>query len=378
MVKELIAGSFTDSYWVTAELSEVRVAARGHCYLELVEQGEQGEHGAAPIAKARAVVYSGLFPMLKQAFEQQTGQLFRAGLKVQLEVEVSFHEAYGYSLVVRDIDPTYTMGSLAQKRKEILAQLESDGVIGMNKALQLPRPLQRIAVVSSATAAGYGDFCNQLDNNAGGYAFSHKLFASAMQGDTTGSSIIAALDSIAAESDKWDAVVIIRGGGAVSDLAGFEDYALAANCAQFPLPVIVGIGHERDTTVLDFVAHTSLKTPTAVAAFLIERMDDEARQLRNCERIGQLALRLLDLRRSQLQQSDQALRAALRQYQQALRYRLEIIERTVAHYNPANILRLGYSITRLNGKAVTSAAALKQGDALVTQFADGTAESTVR
>ncbi|MBP5629734.1 MAG: exodeoxyribonuclease VII large subunit [Bacteroidaceae bacterium] len=375
MVKELIAGSFTDSYWVTAELSEVRVAARGHCYLELVEQSE---HSAAPIAKARAVVYSNLFPMLKQAFEQQTGQVFRAGLKVQLEVEVSFHEAYGYSLVVRDIDPTYTMGSLAQLRKEILTRLERDGVIGMNKTLPLPRPLQRIAVISSATAAGYGDFCNQLDNNAGGYAFSHKLFAATMQGDTTGQSIIAALDVIAAESDRWDAVVIIRGGGAVSDLAGFEDYALAANCAQFPLPVIVGIGHERDTTVLDFVAHTSLKTPTAVAAFLIERMDDEARQLRNCERIGQLAIRLLDLRRSQLQQSDQALRSALRQYQQALRYRLEMIERTVAHYNPANILRLGYSITRLNGKAVTSAAALKQGDTLTTQFADGTAESTVK
>ncbi|MDO4951845.1 MAG: exodeoxyribonuclease VII large subunit [Bacteroidales bacterium] len=375
MVKELIADSFTDSYWVTAELSEVRAATRGHCYLELVEQGE---HSAAPIAKARAVIYSNLFPLLKQTFEEATGQVFRSGLKVQLEVSISFHEAYGYSLVVRDIDPTYTLGAMEQLRRQILLQLEREGVLEMNKELVLPRPLQRIAVISSATAAGYGDFCNQLDNNAQGYAFRHQLFPALMQGDGTARSVIGALEAIANEADRWDAVVIIRGGGAVSDLAGFENYDLAANCAQFPLPVIVGIGHDRDTTVLDFVANTSLKTPTAVAAFLIERMDEEAGILRNYERIGQMAVRFLESRRGQVQQLELGLRSALRQYMQTLHYSLDTFERAIAHYDPVNILRLGYSITRLNGKAVASVSALADGDMLTTQFADGTATSVVK
>ena len=375
LVKELIEGSFTDTYWVTAELSEVRVAGRGHCYMELVEQGDQG---AAPRAKARAIVYANLYPLLKITFEEATGQVLRAGLKVQLEVEISFHEAYGYSLIVRDIDPAYTLGSLAQRRREILQQLEQEGVLEMNKSLVLPRPLQRIAVISSATAAGYGDFCQQLDRNLQGYAFCHQLFPAIMQGESAARSIIHALDSIAAEQDRWDAVVIIRGGGAVSDLAGFEDYELAANCAQFPLPVIVGIGHDRDTTVLDFVAHTSQKTPTAVAAFLIDRMDAEARMLSNYERISQLAVRLLDQRNGQVVQMEQGLRMALRHYQQNLHYRLDVLERAVNHYNPDNILRLGYSITRINGKAVTSASALKQGDIIITQFADGTAHSEIK
>jgi len=280
LVKELLTDSFTDTYWVTAELSEVRVSAKGHCFLELVEKGERG---SAPVAKAHAVIMSYLFPMLKMTFEEATGQSLVAGLKVQLEVAVSFNEVYGYSLVVKDIDPDYTMGSLARLRKEILEHLERDGVIDMNKELTLPRPLQRIAVVSSATAAGYGDFCNQLNNNVQGYRFVYRLFPAVMQGETTAASVISALDDIAAEYEQWDAVAIIRGGGAVSDLAGFEDYDLAAYCAQFPLPIITGIGHERDTTVLDFVANTHLKTPTAVAAFLIEQMDEEARWIETIE-----------------------------------------------------------------------------------------------
>jgi exodeoxyribonuclease VII large subunit len=267
---------------------------------------------------------------------------------------------------------------MEQLRRQILLQLEREGVLEMNKELVLPRPLQRIAVISSATAAGYGDFCNQLDNNAQGYAFCHQLFPALMQGDGTARSVIGALDAIANEVDRWDAVVIIRGGGAVSDLAGFENYDLAANCAQFPLPVIVGIGHDRDTTVLDFVANTSLKTPTAVAAFLIERMDEEAGILRNYERIGQMAVRFLESRRGQVQQLELGLRSALRQYMQTLHYSLDTFERAIAHYDPVNILRLGYSITRLNGKAVASVSALADGDMLTTQFVDGTATSVVK
>ena len=420
LVKETLSCSFTDTYWITAELSEVRPSVKGYCFLELVEKAERG---SAPRAKAGAVIYSNIFPMLRLTFEEATGQLFCAGIKVQLKVQVAFSEIYGYSLVVKDIDPAYTLGSMAQLRKEILDRLMQEGVIDINRSLCLARPLQRIAVISSATAAGYGDFCNQLDRNVQGYAFSHRLFPAVMQGESTAVSIIAALDQIAAEAELWDAVVIIRGGGAVSDLAGFEDYELAANCVQFPLPIIVGIGHDRDTTVLDFVAHTSLKTPTAVAAFLIERMDDEARELaeiedivcdyvktllarereiyqhlamnfrfladnfytaaehslqRHYERIVNRAVSIVDNSRMHLVHTERSLNVGIRLYMQAARQRLDIMERALLFYNPAKMLSLGYSIVRLNGKAVISASQLNEDDTLVVQFADGEALSVVK
>ena len=419
LIKELIYTSFVDTYWITAELSEVRVSAKGHCFIELIEKQQ---HGSTPMAKAHAVIMNNLYPLLKMDFEETTGQRFCVGLKVQLKVEISFSEIYGYSLIVRDIDPTYTMGSLAQLRKEIIDRLTRDGIVDMNKQLSLPRPLQRIAVVSSATAAGYGDFCNQLDNNSRNFYFNHKLFAATMQGTETAASIIEALDTIASQAEQWDAVVIIRGGGAVSDFAGFENYELAACCAQFPLPIITGIGHERDTTVIDLVANTHLKTPTAVAAFLIDRMTDEAdhldfiestiinhslnviktnkQQLDHClnilnntakfycrrqtDKLSLLYEKLLHRLTLFIKQQQQRLaetqkinETVLKQLQNK-RLHLENMERALSLYDPKRILSLGYSITRSSNRVVKDATQIKEGDTLTTTFANGQATSIVK
>lgn len=418
IVRETIEYTLDQSYWVTAELSEVRLSAKGHCFLELVEKHP---NGSTPIAKAKAVIMSYVYPMIKMSFEEATNQSLCTGLKVQLKVDISFSEVYGYSLIVKDIDPTYTLGSLAQLRKEILDKLTQDGIIDMNKMLTLPRPLQRIAVISSATAAGYGDFCNQLDTNSLGVRFTHKLFQAAMQGADTAFSIIHALDQIAYEADMWDAVVIIRGGGAVSDLAGFEDYDLAACCAQFPLPVITGIGHERDTTVLDFVANTHLKTPTAVAAFLLDQMAMEIQWLKDTEKaiyfgiqqqtqetrtklnnlintINNKARLICHDKENKLsvtyERLCQKLAAIVRQQQLMLpqderiiqlarrtianhQQRLQTTQRALEFYDPMKILNLGYSLTRVNGHVVKSIDDIAVGDTLHTTLAKGEIYSTV-
>ncbi|MBQ8443183.1 MAG: exodeoxyribonuclease VII large subunit, partial [Bacteroides sp.] len=270
LVKRSIRNSMPETYWLQAELSDVRSNYSGHCYLEFIQKDASGNN---LIAKARGTIWSNIYKMLKPYFEQETGQAFASGIKVLVRVSVDFHELYGYSLTVLDIDPTYTVGDMERKRREILRQLEEEGVIDLNKELEMPLLPQRVAVISSATAAGYGDFCNQLANNPRGYGFHTQLFPAIMQGDRVEESVIAALNAIYAQLDCWDVVVIIRGGGATSDLSGFDTYELAANCAQFPLPIITGIGHERDDTVIDLVAHTRVKTPTAAAAFLIACMD---------------------------------------------------------------------------------------------------------
>lgn len=419
MVKELMETTFASELWVRAEISSMSLNARGHCYMELVEKDARS---TTPVAKARAMIWAYAFPMVRQTFENATNQALRAGIKVQVKVKVTFHEAYGYSLIITDIDPTYTMGSMALLRKEIIDHLTRDGILDMNAQLELPRPLQRIAVVSSATAAGYGDFCAQLEHNAGGYAFAIRLFPAVMQGEQTAASVIAALEAIYREVEQWDVVVIIRGGGAVSDLAGFENYDLAACCAQFPLPIITGIGHERDTTVLDYVAHTHLKTPTAVAAFLIERMDAEAAflndaslRVRRCaqelfskqkellsriearmnvaaatftaHRRNQLALmteHITNAASSRIKSEQMRLDNDRRRLLMSARHvadkqitHIQAMERALTLFRPDNILRLGYSITRKDGKAVLNADSLKEGDVLTTTFAHGKTTSCV-
>ena len=417
LVRDTLSATLSDSYWMTAELSEVRVASNGHCYVEFVEKDQFGN---GLIAKARGNIWRNTYALISRNFERETGQRLAPGLKVLVEVQISFHELYGYALTVTDIDPTYTLGDMAQRRKEILAQLEADGVLTLNKELDLPRPLSRIAVISSGTAAGYGDFCNQLENTP--YRFVTELFPAIMQGDRVEESIIAALDHIAAEMNKWDAVVIIRGGGAVSDLNGFDTYLLAANVAQFPLPVLTGIGHERDDTVIDMVAHTRLKTPTAVAAFLIERQRDEAEEIFDLEdRLYQSLNRRLEGEKARFEQKARRFQTAATQYtsrerealirlatrmevktkeylqqQQFLlnnvpqrlksgtdrlltqeKMRLNFIEKNLSMAGPERILKMGFSITLHNGKAVTDAAQLKSGDKLVTRLAKGSIESIV-
>ena len=264
----LIGGALIDAFpstiWVAGEISELKENSRGHCYLELIEKDD-----VEIIARMRANIWSYTYRMLKPYFESTTGQLFTHGLKILVQVTVEFHSSFGLSLNIKDIDPAYTIGGLALRRKEIIERLKSEGVFEMNKDLELPPVPQRIAVISSKTAAGYQDFINQLENNEHGFRFYHRLFDASMQGTEAIPSIIRALERIFVYESFFDVVVIIRGGGAVADLNCFDNYDLALNITQFLLPVITGIGHEKDDTIADMVAHTRMKTPTAAAEFLI-------------------------------------------------------------------------------------------------------------
>lgn len=271
-VRESVRDTFPEGVWVHGEISEIRTGSGGHCYLELIEKDRTGR---TFIAKARAVMWAGVYGMLREYFESVTGQPLAAGMKVQVFVTVDMHEFYGYSLNITDIEPAYTLGEQAMLRKEIIARLEKEGVMNLNKELEMPRLPNRIAVISSATAAGYGDFRDQLLNNPYGLRFSVELFPAVMQGDRVEANIISALGKIYERAGSFDAVVIIRGGGATADLMGFDRYELASHCAQFPIPIISGIGHERDDTVVDMVAWLRVKTPTAAAQWFVNRARSE-------------------------------------------------------------------------------------------------------
>ena len=418
LVRQSIRTCLPDEYWVQAELSDVRANYSGHCYLEFVQKDPKSN---ALLAKARGIIWSNVYMRLRPYFERETGQAFVSGIKVLVKVTVDFHELYGYSLTVVDIDPTYTLGDMARRRREILKRLEDEGVLTLNKELDFPCLTQRIAVISSATAAGYGDFCNQFFHNAWGFVFYVRLFPAIMQGDKVEETIIRALEQIYQEIDHWDAVVIIRGGGATSDLSGFDTYELAAHCAQFPLPVITGIGHERDDTMLDMVSHTRVKTPTAAAEFLISRMREVAEELesyreqirqgvperleREKERLDRWVTRipgkvLMRLQAEQFRQENLARRMQMawqtrlvhEQYRLQLsqrltqavtarlqkeEHRLELLEQQVKAASPEVLLKKGYSITLKNGKAVTDASELQPGDEVQTRLAKGTVNSRI-
>mgnify|MGYP001774903904 FL=1 len=419
LIRRSVQACFPDSYWVQAELSDVRANSSGHCYLEFVQKDPSGN---SLVAKARGIIWSGTYFRLKPYFESETGQAFVSGIKVLVKVSVNFHELYGYSLTVLDIDPVYTLGDMARRRREILSRLQQEGVLTLNKELELPELMQRVAVISSPTAAGYGDFCNQLAHNDFGFVFYTRLFPAVMQGEKVERSVISALDRIYREVDHWDVVVIIRGGGATSDLSGFDTYELAANCAQFPLPVITGIGHERDDTVIDMVAHTRVKTPTAAAEFLVNHLRRTAERLetfaqcvyqevplmlsRERERLDSWMARIparvqMCLQREgfaqerlvkRLEMSVQACLQSERHRQelclqrvenalsvrmQVERHRLELFSQRVKAASPDLLLKRGYSMTLKDGKAVTDASLLQPGDVVETRLAKGRFKSKV-
>ena len=444
LVRETLVLEMPDEYWVEAELSEAR-EVRGHCYMELIQKDE---HSNTPVAKASAKCWASTWQLVKPHFMRVTGQEIHAGMKVLLKVYAQFHESYGFSWIVTDIDPTYTMGDMARKRMEIICQLKEEGVFELQKELQLPMFCQHIAVISSANAAGYGDFVNQLENNEYGFRFHTQLFPAVMQGEGVEQSVIEALNKIfesiecKTESlefasanddsslftlhsslDKFDCVVIIRGGGATSDLSGFDTLALAEHVANFPLPIITGIGHERDESVLDMVSHTRVKTPTAAAAFLIghlkavldaiedaeQRISSIVRQQMDMEKIRLLHLSqqiptLFSLVRSRQEASIDRLQGNLRlsvtRRLQEERHRLDIhshnlmpvIERRLLRerhqldmlnekleaLNPELLLRRGYSITLSGGKVVKDVSILKSGDELETRLSKGTVRSVVK
>ncbi len=280
IVKNAIKACFPERYWIRAELSEVRENYSGHCYVEFIEKDKRTNQ---IIAKARGQIWANRWALIRPYFEKETGTRFERGINVMVEVTVEFHELYGYSLTINDIDPNYTVGDMERLKKEIIERLSQDGILEMNKELEMPEVVNRIAVISSATAAGYEDFMNQLDNNEDGFIFYTALFPAIMQGNMVEKSIIGALNKIYENIDLFDTVVIIRGGGATSELNSFNSYDLALNITQFPIPVIVGIGHERDETVLDIVAHTRVKTPTAAAEFIISHQQEQADIIRDIE-----------------------------------------------------------------------------------------------
>ena len=397
LVRSRLEHAFPEEYWVQAELSDVRSNATGHCYLELIEKDARGNN---LIARARAMIWNQVYRLLKPYFEQETGQAFVSGLKVLVKVTVGFHELYGYSLTILDIDPSYTLGDMARRRREILAKLEEEGVLTLNKELEMPLLPQHIAVISSATAAGYGDFCNQLAGNPYGYVFYPRLFPAMMQGERVEESIIGALNRIYSHAEAWDVVVIIRGGGATSDLSNFDSYLLAANCAQFPLPIITGIGHERDDTVIDAVAHTRVKTPTAAAEYLIARVHESAAVVENsggricqavrwvleyekqqldtyCHRMQMTLVTGLQREHYRLEQWVQHFPLVVRTALEREQHRLQLWEQRVDSLSPDKLLARGYSITLKEGHAVTDAATLSSGDRLVTRMAKGEVRSIV-
>ena len=397
MVRSFVEGSAEEAYWVHGELLEGRAGYGGHFYGELVEKNELT---GAIVAKARITIWARVYNMLALRFQAETGQSLRAGIKVLLKVKLSFSELYGYALNVVDIDGSYTLGDQARRRQEILHRLEEDGIINDNKTLPLPTLLKRIAVVSSASAAGYGDFCRQLLENEWGLAFRLRLFPAVMQGQHVPESVSAALMQIADEADLWDAVVVIRGGGATSDLSDYDSYPLAACVAQHPLPIIIGVGHDRDETVLDHVAHTSVKTPTAAAAFILEHQLEQLSLLNDLQRriplaasakmqsedrrLALLRQRLPSVVALRLQREHQRLeRSSLLLPMSASRvidkekHRLELLSQRLESLNPELLLKRGYTITLHDGKIVTHASQLVPGQSIVTRLQDGEITSVI-
>ena len=372
LIGDQLDNAFPETYWVRCEIASLSEKS-GHLYMDLVEKGQRGLF----VARQRATCWNGRQQMLRAYFEQETGNRLQVGMQVLLEVEVRFHAVYGLSLDVQNIDPQYTLGDLARQRQETIARLQAEGIFDMQRMLSLPTLTRRLAVVSAGDAAGYGDFAHQLEESA--YRFSPTLFPATMQGDRAAQSIIRALEAIADVKEDFDAVVIIRGGGASSDLTCFDDYALAAHCAQFPLPILTGIGHTRDVSVVDMVAYQSLKTPTAVAAFLVERMDEQLARVEQWQqRLLQTAVRQVLLRQHRVEQAEQRLTNSLRMMMLRQNNRIAMLSQRIDTVNPERIYRLGYSLLRKEGKVVKSTRALHSGDTLTAELADGTIALTIQ
>lgn len=419
IVHNLIELGMPDSYWVQAELSQVS-EHNGHCYMELIEKDTTYN---TPIAKASAKCWRNNWMNIRPRFEQITGQSIHSGIKVLLLVRAQFHENYGFSWLVEDIDATFTMGDMARKRMEILATLKNEGVLELQKELELPMFAQHIAVVSSATAAGYGDFCNQLTDNDYGFSFSTELFTAIMQGENVEKSVIAALNAINERAEEFDAVVIIRGGGATSDLSGFDTLALAENVANFPIPIITGIGHERDESVLDIISFKRVKTPTAAAVFLIDNLTNIYTRLTNIQddisdyvkqririeqmkvdslsakipalfsvvkikkeaQLSQIQNRLVNGLQSKTHDEEnhitnlsQNIKPLLRRIITEENHKIDMLAQRSVSFDPQRLLKRGFSITLKDGKAVTDKTQLTSGTEIETRLYKGNIHSIVK
>ncbi len=372
-IEQVLQFELGDTYWVRAEIASL--TERGHCYMELVEKAKNN----TVAAKVRATCWQQVYHLLSAYFATETGQTLSVGMQVLLQVEVSFHAVYGLSLNVVGIDPTFTLGDLARQRQLTIQRLQEDGVMDLQRALTIPSLPRRIAVISAADAAGYGDFCHQLLSNSSGFLFRTQLFPAVMQGDQSPASIIAALEQIAYQVEQYDVVVIVRGGGATTDLRNFDDYSLAFHCANFPLPIIAGIGHTRDVSVVDMVVHTSVKTPTAAAEWLISAMQEQADRLAELQlRLQRIAQHAIRKQQHQLDTLWQSLRFATQRRLHRQRAQLELWAKTIALHSPERIYRMGYTLTTVNGKIVRSIHDVQVGEQLLTHTADGVIQSEVK
>ncbi len=419
LVREVIATDLSMEYWVEAELSEVR-EVRGHCYMELVQKDMFSN---TPVAKASAKCWKSKWMYVRPKFEQITGQYLHTGMKVMLKVYADFHEAYGFSWIVTDINPEYTLGDMAKKRMHIIEQLKREGVFDLQKELEIPMFAQRVAVISSLNAAGFGDFTRQLTDNSYGFKFQVELFPAIMQGEGIEGSVIAALDAINERLDEFDVVVIIRGGGATSDMSGFDTLALAENVANFPLPIITGIGHDRDESVLDMISHTKVKTPTAAAALLVEHLEVVWQMLMEAENelvtVAQHRIENEKQRLSHIAEKIPVLFSLVKtHYENVLdkllmtissminekvssekhnvllmeekikplvdvrlqreKHHLMMLEQRVKALDPEILLKRGYSITLCKGKVVVDASMLKSGDEVETKVRKGIFKSIIK
>ena len=389
-VKEWVKNSLSIPLWVHAEINEIHENASGICYLELVEKGAD----EFIVAKQKAIIWASNYRMLKPYFESVTQISLQEGIKISVLCRVEFHELYGMSLVITDIDPAYTLGDVALRKQIIIERLMADGVWDMNKELPLPKVPQRIAIISSATAAGYGDFLHQLKNNKYGYGFSVQLFSAIMQGNQVETSVVAAFDEIYESIGQYDVVVLIRGGGATSDLASFDSYKLASHLAQFPLPVICGIGHQRDNTILDMIANTRVNTPTAAADFLVERihlfelgMDDLLQQIINIgsEKINLERLSLLNAistlsvsAKYNLLNQRVAFDDTYAKLQLMLKMKIKNEETFLAQTrkildanSPENVLKKGYALILKDDNYIANSTDLRSDDSIKIVFNDG-------
>jgi exodeoxyribonuclease VII large subunit len=416
-IKEQLKNAFNRSVWVRAEISELHENTSGHAYFELIEKDNSS---GQILAKIKATCWANTYRMLKAYFESSTGESLRSGINIQFACSVDFHEVYGISLTIRDIDPSFTVGEMAMQRLKIIRRLQEDGIIDMNRELSLSSTPQRIAVISSPTAAGYGDFMDQLNRNTKEFIFYTKLFPATMQGNQAADSIIAALDKIAEHSHFFDMVAIIRGGGATAELSCFDNYELAFNCAQFPLPILTGIGHDRDESILDLIAHTRAKTPTAAAEFLISTIDyayenilqyeneivslldiqlrDEMSRIQQLhlklqnvvnqstfhqkqrlsivsEKIKQQAKQQIGKKQQHLISLQSILKNKLAEEIISQKHKLDLREIQLKQSSPEEVLKKGYSLTLKDGKIVKQTSQIATGDRITTLLQDGKIES---
>ena len=397
-IKMTLSEQFALPVWVSAEVADLKVNYSGHCYLELIEKDHKSENGV-PTAQLRAVIWRSSYSRIAAYFEAETGQRLAPGIRILAQVLISYHELYGLSLQITDIDSAYTLGEMEQQRQKTIARLQEEGVWEMNRAVPMPLLVQRLAVVSSAQAAGYQDFCKELGRS--GYRFDLTLFDAVMQGTAAEESILMALGRVAERQEEFDAAVIVRGGGSTTDLNCFNAYRLSSHVAQFPLPVLTGIGHDKDQSVVDMVAHLPLKTPTAVAGWLIERMSSiegwlegaaqqlhyitttrmREAELRLEQQLGDVRRLVVERRMREKMRLEEAERLLPERIETLLRFeqqRLERAEEVVESRSPQQILKLGFAILRGEERAIRTTEELKQHTRLKVELSDGTIEINLK